>query len=64
MVLDITRLQPGITDHNGNKGKNVMCNTCIWYTLADGYTSIFNFMFRFTFFILNKFITIVVVIKI
>ena len=44
------RLQPGITDHNGNKCNTVICNTCILCTLASSYSisilcSCLNFLY-------------------
>ena len=51
----LRRLQPCITDHNGNKCKNVVCYDMV-YTNCINILS--NNMFTFPFFILNKFITI------
>ena len=56
------RIQPGITGHKGNKCNNVMCNTCIWYTLAGRYTNILCSSLHFLFW--KKFIIILVVIQI
>ena len=56
------RQQPGITDHNGNKCKNITCNTCIWGTLAI--VAIQALYVHVYIFVVNKFITIMVVIKI
>ena len=57
--------QPSLTTrHNGNKYKNVMCNTCI--SRSDNvYASCTKYvMFMLALFLLHNFITIMIVMKI